>query len=146
MPMAARICGSAGFSQQSVTYGLLVGLAAGAQAGAVAAYLVQLSGLKWGRVYLGAGYMIAVIIGAPLIIANFGLYALLSGAENNRASAFPSALPFLTSRSIMCSCMPFVSGGAGIATVLIHVLKHRLCARGLAARALGVRSRFLATT
>ena len=41
-----------------------------------------------------AGYMIAVIVGAPLIIANFGLYALLSGAGNNRAFGVSLSVAF----------------------------------------------------
>ena len=80
---------------QAVTYGLGVG-AAVTLLGLIILYpaLAWAQGLDGTELHWAAGYMIVVFAGGPLIIANFALYALLSGAGNNRAFGMSLSVAF----------------------------------------------------
>ena len=81
---------------QSVTYGLIVGTIM-ALIGLALLYpaLSLAQGLDPLEYTWAARYMMVVFIGSPFIVANFGLYALLSGAGNNRAFGVSLSVGFL---------------------------------------------------
>ena len=109
---------------QAVTYGLGVGgIIAGAGLILLQPILQGFQGLNGVEFDWAAGYMIAIIVGAPLIIANFGLYALLSGAGNNRAFGVSLSIAFVLNiilNYVFMHTLGWGLVGLGIATFVIQ--------------------------
>ena len=108
---------------QATTYGLIVGVLVTALGICVLGPVLSRQGLEGVEVTWAAGYMVAVFAGAPLIIANFALYALLSGAGNNRAFGISLSLAFFLNIAFNYLFMHVFGWGLvglGIATVLIQ--------------------------
>ena len=109
---------------QATTYGFLNGLIV-AILGLIFLYpiLGYAQGLEGQELDWAAGYMVAVFAGGPLIIANFALYALLSGAGNNRAFGLSLTIAFFLNIVFNYIFMHFFGlgiVGLGVATVLIQ--------------------------
>lgn len=109
---------------QAVIYGLLVGLGISALGLLLLTPILQgVQGLEGVEFRWAAGYMIAVFAGAPLIVANFALYALLSGSGNNRAFGLSLMLSFLLNilfNYIFMHIFGWGLVGLGISTVLMQ--------------------------
>ena len=109
---------------QAVTYGVLVGFAVAVLGFLILRpILVGWQGLDEIEYTWAAGYMVAVICGAPLIVANFGLYALLSGAGNNRAFGVSLTIAFFLNiglNYVFMHTLGFGLMGLGLATLLIQ--------------------------
>ena len=109
---------------QCLTFGLMVG--AGVMVlGLAVIYPVLVTAQGLGPVEFdwAAGYMIVIFLGAPLIIANFALYALLSGAGNNRAFGVSLTVAFFLNIALNYLMMHIFGWGIvglGVATVLIQ--------------------------
>lgn len=109
---------------QAVTYGLINGLAVAVLGLALLWPLLGgVQGLGGVELRWAAGYMAAIFAGAPLIIANFALYALLSGAGNNRAFGVSLTLAFFLNivlNYVFMHALGWGLVGLGFATVVIQ--------------------------
>ncbi len=109
---------------QALIFGGLVGLAVALVGlSLLDVLLARVQGLHGTEYAWAAGYMVAIYAGGPLIIANFALYALLSGAGNNRAFGVSLTLAFILNIALNYVFMHLLSWGVvglGIATVLLQ--------------------------
>lgn len=108
---------------QATTFGLLIGLLVALLGFCLLYPVLRGQGLEGVELTWAAGYMVAIFAGAPLIVANFALYALLSGAGNNRAFGVSLSVAFFLNIALNYVFMHAFGWGVvglGIATVLIQ--------------------------
>ena len=109
---------------QAVTYGLIVGTVVALLGLALLQpVLVVFQGLDTNEYAWAAGYMMVIFVGSPLIVANFGLYALLSGAGNNRAFGVSLSIGFVLNIGLNYLFMHILGWGLvglAVATLLIQ--------------------------
>lgn len=109
---------------QATTFGFLIGLIV-ALVGVSLLFpaLATVQGLGGTELNWASGYMVAIYSGGPLIIANFALFALLSGAGNNLAFGISLSAAFFLNM-IFNYVFMHVFGwglvGLGVGTVLLQ--------------------------